>query len=67
LNNIVEEEKGNYQNFGGMDDENEDLGEKTYPQEDEDPYQNDEQTYQEHFRKTFITENQKKMVETTTK
>ena len=25
----------------------------------EDPYENDENTYQEHFRKTFITENQK--------
>lgn len=28
-------------------------------QELEDPYMGDEQTYQEHFRKTFITENQK--------
>ncbi len=26
---------------------------------DEDPYQGDESKYQEHFRKTFITENQK--------
>ncbi len=24
---------------------------------EEDPYQGDDQTYQEHFRKTFITEN----------
>lgn len=24
-----------------------------------DPYQNDEETYQDHFRKTFITENKK--------
>ncbi len=35
------------QNFGG------------HQELEEDPYQNDEQTYQEHFRKTFITENQK--------
>ena len=49
-----EEGKGeDYQNFGG-DDNNE------VPPED-DPYQGDDQTYQEHFRKTFITENQKKM------
>ena len=27
----------------------------------EDPYKGDDQTYQDHFRKTFITENQKKM------
>lgn len=26
---------------------------------EEDPYMGDENTYQEHFRKTFITENQK--------
>ena len=26
---------------------------------EEDPYKGDENTYQEHFRKTFITENQK--------
>ena len=25
--------------------------------EDEDPYANDEKTYQDHFRKTFITQN----------
>ena len=29
---------------------------------EEDPYQGDDKTYQEHFRKTFITENQKKMM-----
>ena len=28
---------------------------------EEDPYKGDDQTYQDHFRKTFITENQKKM------
>jgi hypothetical protein len=29
---------------------------------EDDPYQGDDKTYQEHFRKTFITENQKKMM-----
>lgn len=47
-----EEDKGEYQNFGGVEDEGQ--GEHN---EEEDPYHNDEQTYQEHFRKTFITEN----------
>ena len=49
----MEENKGDYQNFGGEGD--------IAGEEEEDPYHNDEQTYQEHFRKTFITENQKKM------
>lgn len=30
--------------------------------DEQDPYNGDDQTYQEHFRKTFITENQKKMM-----
>lgn len=65
---VEEEKKSDYQNFGGMDDEEveEDNTKdykgknQNYQQEEEDPYQNDDKTYQDHFRKTFITENQKK-------
>jgi hypothetical protein len=42
-----EEKKSDYVNFGGNGDE-------------EDPYENDEETYKDHFRKTFITQDNKK-------
>ena len=42
-----EERKEDYVNFGGAGDE-------------EDPYANDEETYKEHFRKTFITQDKGK-------
>ena len=42
-----EEKKDDYVNFGGAGEE-------------EDPYANDEETYKEHFRKTFITQDNKK-------
>ena len=40
----------NSKNYGGIGNADQEL---------DDPYMGDEQTYQEHFRKTFITENQK--------
>lgn len=43
----TEEKKDDYVNFGGAGDE-------------EDPYENDEETYKDHFRKTFITQDNKK-------
>lgn len=42
-----EEKKEDYVNFGGAGDE-------------EDPYANDEETYKDHFRRTFITQDNKK-------
>lgn len=47
-----EEGKGDYVNFGGAGDE-------------EDPYANDEQTYKDHFRKTFITQDKNKKEQVT--
>jgi len=41
------EKKEDYVNFGGAGDE-------------EDPYANDEETYKDHFRRTFITQDNKK-------
>lgn len=47
-----EEKKGDYVNFGGAGEE-------------EDPYANDEETYKEHFRKTFITQDKNKKEQAT--